>query len=183
MGNTREITGKFAINYIVVGCVIGIIGFLLENMLPKMFNLDYGIATMLIQTGIFFVCTLLIGFIVISASFGKKKVNEKDAATVVKSTRVILIIIAIIVMFLNFFYCWNLLNSEYKDINDSKGKYSDYSDSEKDDAKKETKEVTAIYMVVKEIVTIGSYILVASFTKSYIDKRIDNNIEESEDEE
>ncbi len=177
MENTREITGKFVSRFLLFGVVIGVISFLLENLIPQWLDLEYGVAVMIIQTALFFISTMLIAKLAITATIGKNKFTKDEAKTIVKSIRVLLIIVAIIIMFFNFFYCGNLYISARKDIdNDVKGNYTELADSEKEEAKKEDKQkiikVTAIYLVVKEIVTIGSYAYIATYMRSKVNKKI-----------
>lgn len=177
MENTREVTGKFVARFLLFGVVIGVISFFLENLIPQWLDLDYGVAVMIIQTTLFFISTILIAKLTITATIGKNKFTKEEAKTIVKSIRVLLIIVAIIIMFFNFFYCGNLLFSARKDIDDDvKGNYSELVDSEKEDAKKEDKQkiakVTAVYLVVKEIVTIGTYAYIATYMKSKVNRKI-----------
>lgn len=178
MENTREIVGKFVSRFLVFGIIIGAISFFLENLIPQWLELEYGVAVMVIQTALFFISNILIFKLAITATLKGKKLTKENATIINKGIRVILIIIAILIMFFNFFYCGNMFKSASVDIEkDVKGKYTELSETERSDAiaeeKNATLKVTCIYLVVKELLTIGVYIYGATYIRSKIYKKVE----------
>ncbi len=178
MENTREVTGKFVSRFLVFEIIIGTISFFLENLIPQWLDLDYGVAIMVIQTVLFFISTILIFKLAFTSAIGKKKFKKEEATTINKAIRVILIFIAIIIMFFNFFYCGNMYKSARTDIeNDIDRKYIELTEEDKQEAihedKSKTLKVTCIYLVVKEIVTIGTYIYVGTYIRSKLNRKVE----------
>ena len=185
MGNTRDITGKIVSRFLVFGIIIGFIAFILENVIPHYLEISFDVPTMIIQTAIFFVAALITITLATVTSLKKTKLTKDDAETVVKSVRTVLIMAAILVMFFNFFYCGMLCISEKKDIeNDVKGNYSELSKDEKEEQqtkdKKEILQITTIYLVVKELVTIVTFVYMASYVRFKVFNKTESIEEKNE---
>ena len=177
MEKTRDIVGKFVLKFIIFGIIFGTAAFLLENLIPQWLDIKLGVALLAIHTGVFFIAMLLITKFTMMTNFRKTELTENEGKTIIKSIRVLLIFVAIIVMFFNFFYCANLYLSTEKDIDrDVDSVYTDMSKSEKEKAQKEDKEkyfqASAILLASKEIITMGSFIFVTAYMKSKVYKCI-----------
>ena len=135
MEKTRDLIGKFVAKFIIFGIIFGTIGFILENLISQYLEIKLGVALMAIHVGVFFITLLLITKFTMMTSFKNTELTEDEGKTVIKSIRVLLIIIAIVVMFFNFFYCGNLYTSLEKDIDrDVDSKYTEMTRSEKEKA-------------------------------------------------
>lgn len=171
---SKKIVLKFIIRFISLEIIIGVIAFVLENLVPQLAHLAFTPTLIIYQSVIFIISTLLITVLAASMSIKGVEFKSKDEAEkVIKPIKKILLVIAVIVMLFNILYYFGIQESGYKDIEAKYKIGSGIFDMDKEEKiekeKKEVHIVSNIYVITKEIIIVLTYL----YADSYIEKMIE----------
>lgn len=173
----KKIILKFIIRFISLEIIIGLIAFILENLVPQLVHLAFTPTLIIYQSVIFIISTLLITVLAASMSIkGVEFKSKKEAEIVSKAIKKILTIIAVIVMLFNIVYYFGIQESGYKDVESKyrigSGIFDIDKESKIEKEKKSVHIVSNIYVITKEIIIVLTYL----YADSYIEKMIQTNI-------
>ena len=190
MKDTRKILGKYISNFIWIGIIIGAIAFIGEMILIDNFAMTYPALVITLIILIFTLTTFLIHMIVAKRTIGKAVLTEEKKKTLTKTLRVIIGVIALIVMFVDYFAFSNINKSfintyrtteveQLKALVVSGEKTQEEIDNTQKITEANINTIIYICMGTKEITNIIVYLAVAVYLESKILKlKTDTETEE-----
>ena len=189
MKDTKKILGKYISTFIFAGVIIGIITFLVSMAIVNEFGYDYPSLVMILVVLMFILGTILLNMIATEKSIGQAILTKEKKETLMKTTRVVLGTIALLIMVADFILFNNLSKSYIRDYNNTEieklkttvvaGEHTE-ADVEASRVEGERKIKGIIYMCMgtKEITDILVYLGIAV----YVEAKIQRAKEESEEE-
>lgn len=111
MKDTKKILGRYISSFIFLGVIIGAITFFTEMTVMNDFVESYSALKLMFVVLLFTLSTFLIHMVAASRAFGKAELTESKKNTLTKTVRVVLGVIALLVMFADYFAFTNLNKS------------------------------------------------------------------------
>jgi len=192
MKDTKKILGKYISTFIFAGVIIGVITFLIEMKLLTDYGYDNPSLVMTLSVLIFILGTVLIHMIATEKSIGKAILTKRKKETLMKTTRVVLGTIALILMIVDFIIFANLSKSYIRDYNNTeiealKASVASGDNKESDveqvriEGEKKINGVVYMCMGTKEITDILVYLAVAAYVEAKI-RAVKEESEEKKEE-
>lgn len=179
MKDTKKILGKYISNFIFIGIIIGAIAFIGEMILINNLGMIYPSLVIILVILIFVLTTLLLHMIVVNRTIGKAILTEDKKKTLIKTLRVTLGVIALIVMFVDYFAFSNINKSfintyrnteveQLKALVASGEKTQDEIETTQKNVEGNINTIIYICMGTKEITNILVYLAVAAYVETKV---------------
>lgn len=190
MKDTKKILGRYIATFLFMGVIVGAITFFTEMTVMNDFVESYSSLKLMFVVLLFTLSTFLIHMIATARAFGKATLTEAKKVTLTKTIRVVFGVIALLVMFADYFAFTNLNKSyvnnyrnnnleQLKALVIDESKTQEEVDLIQQNDEKQIHTLVYISLGTKEITNIVVYLGVAA----YVEYKIMRIKEENETEE